>query len=1019
MGDDSTRQTDLALLFSPPGPLSCFRQAHIWACLLISCLQYTCAAQGTAKIEFQRDVVPILGQRCTSCHSGDHPKGQLDLSDKNKLQNGGESGAVVAPGQPAKSLLMQFVDDNTMPPKKPLTDVEKNILREWIRLGAQWDGPPQIDALAFSGDERAGKDWWSWQPLKRPEPPTVRDQQWSRSAIDRFVQSKLDSHELMPAPEAARRLVARRLWYDLLGLPPQPEEVESFVLDQRPDAYERLVDRLLASPLHGEHWARHWLDVAHFGESDGFEYDRLRPNAWPYRDWVIRAFNQDMPFDEFARQQIAGDLLQHSGERDSSDAISATGFIVGGAHDGLKPQVESMRLLMRQDELEDLSALVGQTFLGLTVQCARCHDHKFDPIRQTDYYRFVASLSGVHRGERSIAVSELVQRSESKLARLLDELKQIEGPARASALRDRTASRNNARPVDIAYQWDFRQPASLFEREIKLHGGASLENEGLVLDGTSGYAATGPLEIELADKTLEVWLTLANLQMRGGAAISVQGPDGGQFDAIVYGERQPRHWMAGSNNFQRTQDVGGIVEDSQGQEIHVAITYSLDGTITIFRNGQAYGKSYAASLAKFTAGKSQILFGLRHGTPGPGRMFSGTIHRARVHARCLSSEEVRESFEQAGNFLRDEEITSQLTDVQIRRRESLKADIIHSRDALREQRDKRVFAVTPQSAPTVNVLLRGNPLARGDVVQPGGLTLLESASDKFELASTADEAERRLGFAKWITSTQNPLFARTIVNRVWQYHFGIGLVRTPNDLGFNGGQPSHLELLDWLSTSLIDSHFSLKNLHRQIVNSAAYRQSAALNPQALSIDADNRLLWRRAPFRLSSEMLRDSMLVVAGAMNCVGGGPGYQDFRPFLRGGTQFYERTDPTTPNSHRRTVYRTWARGGTNPLLDVFDCPDPSTLTPTRSYTNTPLQSLALLNNSFSMRMAEQFAERLQRAVGDDQQQAIRLGYAIVYYRSPDPAELKLGWSFIQQHGLVAWCRVLLNSNEFLYVR
>ncbi len=393
-------------------------------------------AQGDGP-DFDKQVAPLIVQRCLDCHSGPKPKGGLDLSHRDKAMEGGDTGPVIVAGKTSDSLLWEYVDQNKMPPKKPLGALEKAVFRAWIAAGARWGSDP-IDPFHFTTDKRAGRDWWALQPVVRPPMPLGVDSNWCRNPIDAFIAAKLQVKGLSPSVAADRAILIRRLSFDLLGLPPTPEEVAAFVRNDSPGAYEELVDRYLDSPRYGVTWARHWLDVVRFGESNGFEHDEFRPNAWPYRDWVVDTLNQDLPYDEFARQQLVGDLLKPG----DPDALAATGFLVAGSYDsvGQTQQSEAMRKVVRQDEMEDVVGTVGQTFLGLTVQCARCHDHKFDPVRQVEYYRLVAALSGVRHGERSLPRPEReLAGAKRELAKARDELAAIEEPVRKQYFAERGA----------------------------------------------------------------------------------------------------------------------------------------------------------------------------------------------------------------------------------------------------------------------------------------------------------------------------------------------------------------------------------------------------------------------------------------------------------------------------------------------------------------------------------------------------------------------------------------------------
>ncbi|HEY7309414.1 MAG TPA: PSD1 and planctomycete cytochrome C domain-containing protein [Gemmataceae bacterium] len=687
--------------------------------------------------EFDKAIAPLLIARCLDCHSGGKPKGGLDLSRRRAALAGGDEGEVIVPGKPDESRLWEYVREDKMPPKKPLTAAEKGLLRSWIASGAAWGTDP-IDPFRATSSKRAGYDWWALQPVVKRKPPIVEDSRWVRNPIDAFILSKLEANKLHPSATADRRTLIRRLSFDLLGLPPAPEEVADFEKDASPAAYEKLVDRYLQSPQFGVRWARHWLDVVRFGESNGFEFDEPRPNAWPYRDWVVNALNRDVPYDEFVRLQLAGDVLHP----DDAEAVTATGFLVAGAYDtvGQTQQSAAMKRVVRQDELEDILGVVGQTFLGLTINCARCHDHKFDPIRQVEYYRLTAALGGVRHGERPL-------------------------PARPST---------------------------------------------------------------------------------------------------------------------------------------------------------------------------------------------------------------------------------------------------------------KVHAVAPRQPEIAHLLRRGNPDQPAEVVAAGGIPALAGPQADFDLPADAPEGERRKRLAAWITHPKNPLFARTIVNRLWHHHFGVGLVDTPNDFGFNGGRPSHPELLDFLAAELAENGWRLKHIHRLIVTSAAYRQASAWNESAARVDAGNRLLWRKSPRRLEAETVRDAALQVAGRLNLRMGGPGFQDVRMVKAAGTAavLYLPVDLAGEELRRRTLYRVWSRGGRNRLLDAFDCPDPSTTAPNRAVTTTPLQALAMLNNAFVLHNARHFSARIERESGRDVEAQVRRAYLLAYGRAPKDDEAKLACQVVRRHGLAVLARAILNSNEFLYV-
>jgi len=787
------------------------RQAYL---LFLIWIAATCGGRPvraeTPDAFFDEQIAPLLGRRCLECHNETDRQGGLDLSHPDAARRGGEGGVAIRPGNLDDSFLWQRVSQDEMPPEDPLPPAEKELLGRWIAEGAKWGRGP-IDLFRFTTDRRAGFDWWALQPLRKDldvalaaslQAPSAAER--AGNPIDVFVLAKLRLIGLRLSPPAERRTLIRRLSFDLLGLPPDAAAVEEFVSNPATDAYERLTDRLLASFHYGERWARHWLDVARFGESQGFERDKLRSNSWRYRDWVIAAFNEDMPYDRFVRWQLAGDVLKP----EDPGAVIATGFLVAGPYDevGHSQQSDAMKAVVRQDELEDIASAVGQTFLGLTINCARCHDHKFDPVRQSEYYQLTAALSGVWHGQREI-------------------------PSAAAP----RSSRHGTRGVETRLRSTEQQIAA------------------------------------------------------------IEGPVRKQFS---------------------TEEISAhLAPEKRG--LH-----------------------------------SQLRFEL-------------------------------------------EQLKSQRT----------------------RYGETSVYAVAPQPPGVTHVLLRGNSAQIGDAVAAGGVAALVGVNADFGLSPDAPDALRRKSLARWITDRHNPLFARVIVNRLWHHHFGVGLVDTPNDFGFNGGRPTHPLLLDWLARELIRSDWSLKTIQRLIITSSVYRQSSQLNQAGLKIDAENRMLWRKTPQRLEAEAIRDAILIVSGELNPIVYGPGFHDFRTFTS-NSQFYEMRDPVGPTFHRRSLYRTWARSGRNPFLDVFDCPDPSAKAPQRAVTITPLQALALQNDSFVLRMANRFAARVRREAGAKVAGQVVRAYQLAYGRQPEAEEVKITTPLVQHHDLAALARVLFNTNEFLYV-
>ncbi len=873
---------------------------------------------------------------------------------------------------------------------------------------------------------RAGPDWWSLQPVKRPRPPVVNDGVWGRNPIDAFVLAALEKQRLRPAAAADRATLVRRATLDLTGLPPTPAEIDAFVNDAAPDAYERLIDRLLASPRYGERWGRHWLDVVRFGESQGFERDKPRDNAWRYRDYVIAAFNADKPYDRFVKEQIAGDILNPA----AAEGAIATGFLVCGPWDevGATQQGAVMRRRAREEELEDMISAVGQTFLGLTLNCARCHNHKFDPIPARDYYRVKAALEGVRPGDRPVPTPEAIKERERRMARLAGwqkELAAIEKAGRDKVLREKGRPSGDDVPSPIA-RWTFQGDGRDVVGNLHgtLHGGAAVVNGRLRLDGKGAYLATEPIARAITEKTLEAWVSLSSLDQRGGGVLSLETKDGQVFDAIAFGEREPRKWIAGSEFFRRTRDLAAPAETAKpGELIHLAATYGADSRIAVYRNGVAYDDAYiptgtGGALRTYAASEARVLIGLRHTGAGNG-FLSGEVAEARLYGRALSAAEVAASFRAGPTGVAPAELLKALTPEQRERRERLIADLARESVALAALPPPALsYAVVPAKPEPTFVLRRGDVESPGEQVTAGGLSAIKSPSADFGLSTDAPEGERRRKLAGWIAHPENPLTARVMVNRLWQYHFGHGIVASPSDFGFNGERPSHPELLDWLADELVRSGWSVKHVQRLIMLSATYRQAARPNAAAAAVDADNRLLWRYPSRRLEAEAVRDAMLSLSGRLNTRMGGPSFRPFTVTVFNST-FYTLTDETTPETRRRTVYRMGVNSAKDPLLETLDCPDPSVKAPRRAVTTTPLQALGLMNSAFVRRQAKGFAERVAREAGDDPTARVVLAYRLVFGRAPTDAEKERAVGHVRENGIESLCWVLLNASEFLYLR
>ncbi len=897
----------------------------------------------------------------------------------------------------------------------------------WMSLPTRWR-IRLVLLVFFIGWARAGEpvanpeSHWSLQPLARPAVPT------GHHPIDAFVYAALKAQGLTANPPASPRELIRRMYFDLIGLPPSPQEVQAFLADTAPDREARWIDRLLASPRYGERWGRHWLDVVRYTESQGFEYDRLRDTAWPYRDYVVRSFNADLPYDRFMQEQVAGDVL----EPVTSDGIIAASLLVSGPWDqaGNSQANATQRAITREEEMEDLVSVVGQTFLGLTVNCARCHDHKFDPIPLADYYRVRAVFDGVRHGDR--AVEGLVEREAREARReaarrRLDEASGIVADVEREAVRKVMASRSEAPPVAGPtpwMHWDFRS-TNRVQWSAGLRAGARWGGQGLELSKPGDFFEAPAIDRDLREKSLETWVALSDLEQGGGASISLEMPGGHSFDAIVFAERQPRKWMVGSEGFARTRDLAGPVEDAPaGAFVHLVAVFTADQRIQLFRNGEPYGESYApgSALPVFSAGKARIVVGRRH-EAGGRPWLTGTVRSVSLHDRALTSGEVAAAFRSGGSTVTQAELAQALDVLPRSRRKAREAALVRVQEARVELERAEtaapvVYAGTRSQPSPARILKRGDVKSPGDVVVPAALGAVRTVPAELGLSPDSPEADRRKAFARWLSDPANPLPARVMVNRVWQFHFGQGFVATPSDLGRSGGAPSHPELLDWLASDFITSGWSLKALHRRILTSEAYRRSAVHQRAAGEVDADNRWLWRMSPRRLEAEAIRDAMLAVSGELNLQYGGP---SFRPFTTSeyGATFYHLFDKGDPEFNRRTVYRMNINSGKEPLLDAFDCPDPSVKTPRRGVTTTPLQALGLMNGTFVQRQADRLAERVRREAGEDPGAAVDRVYALALGREATAAERDRAEAVVRDRGLPSLCWALLNATEFVYVR
>ena len=990
------------------------RRAAILAGVLVPAL-------AVAAPDFVRDVRPIFEAHCIKCHGPEKQKSGYRLDVKAIALNGGDSGTPnIVPGLGATSPLMKFiageVEDMRMPPKgEALAPAEIATLKAWIDSGAAW---PDSASAAVADP----LDWWSLKPLAAVAPPTG-----AKNPVDAFVRAKLTAHGLSPAPAADARTLIRRLYFDLTGLPPTPEQTAAFVADTAPDAYERLVETLLASPRYGERWARHWLDVVHYGDTHGYDKDKLRPNAWPYRDYVVRAFNSGKPYARFLQEQIAGDVLFPG----TADGIEALGFISAGPWDFIGhaevPESKTDGKVARHLDRDDMVANTIGTFSSLTVHCAQCHAHKFDPIPQEDYYSLQAVFSALDRTDREY------YRDDARNARFQDLRRRQRETAAALAALDaplRTqageAYADITRRLELPPQIDPAKPG----QPSPSHGYHSALSP--IPDATKWVQVDLGESIEIGRATLvPAHDTFNDIGAGFGFPVrfKVEASDDPEFRAGVklLWQRYDQTFMTDFPNPGR--DVfntgGGAGDGIIGRYVRVTVT-------KLAPRKDDYMFALAELRVTDRAGKNVALgrpvTALDSVEVAPRWQKSNLTDG--VSPSVLSADEKKE-LERARDALllgfADEPTKSRraalLTEAS-RVADELKAfpkpDLVYAGAVHTGSSNFIGTGPTGGRPRPIHVLARGQVTTPGKPVGPGALSALQFAPARFALPPDAGEGERRAALARWLTDPDNPLTWRSIVNRVWHYHFGRGLVDTPNDFGRNGATPTHPELLDWLAADFRDGGGSLKALHRRIVSSATYRQAVTTNAAAETIDSGNTLLWRQNRRKLEAEALRDAVLAASGKLDLTMGGPGWQDFvierpehSPHFR-----YDLADPEDAKTWRRSIYRFVVRSQTQPWMTSMDCADPSMRVDKRNESLSPLQALAMLNNGFIVTQARHLAARAQAERPADLAAQIARAHALALGRPPDAETGARLVAFAEAEGLPALCRLLLNLNEFTFI-
>jgi cytochrome c553 len=1087
---------------------------------------------------FEKEVRPILVARCVSCHGNAKPKGGLRLTSRENILKGGDSGPSAVAGKPEESLLVdaiRYEDDPKMPPKKKLADREIATLTRWVAAGLPWPEAsaqlvstveaPRTEPVQFTDAQR---QFWSFQPVKEVAPPAVHDASWPRSDIDRFLLAALESRGLKPAPPADKRTLIRRATFDLTGLPPSPEEIDAFLQDDSPSAFAKVVDRLLASPRYGERWGRHWLDIVRYADSRdarGIGGSDDITEAWRYRDWVVKAFNDDLPYDQFIINQIAGDLLPAP----VPDAVNADGLVATGLLTiGEWGTGDADKEKMMTDIVDDQIDVVGRAFLGLTIACARCHDHKFDPILQADYYGLAGIFfsthilpePGVKTGGSPLLRTPIVPKAAiDAVAQHKERVLNLETEIKALAeAHYRTLSQKLVADTSryLLASWDYthlaegqgKRSLTEFAAEHQLHAFALRRwlsvlglDAGRVLSRTErnvggkagvfawkGEADCPNLTLNTTDQdqailtfhlapqsvsvhpgpqsgvavrwtspidgTVQISGRVIDADAAGGDGIAWQlqhrasSPHELAAGQIMNGASQR---LANAENRARLAAVpvraGESIElvilpkaeytcDTTTLELAIATTDGVavwDLTQDLLANPEL-GNPHADRLGN--AEVWQVVDASTPSQPGPEAVWAAWNDAVR---KAAAGQADRSALEAAANELQKSldrarpsgadtspaiELLKALTSpegpywIPGPADERLIAPEAHAILTDRRAELDRLKQNPPPPVPLAlaaqeggvpksehegfgdaRIHIRGNYMQLGDKVPRHFPRIL--AGDE---PPAIPQGSGRLELARWIARPEHPLTARVMVNRLWQYHFGEGLVRTPGNFGKLGEKSTHPELLDWLAKQFVASGWSIKTMHRAIMLSAAYQQASEASPESLRLDSDNRLFSRMNRHRLEAEALRDSLLSVSGRLELSMGGPAYRELE----------------TPRS---TLYLMTIRSDRSSFGPLFDAADSTAMVDRRTISTVAPQALFLLNHPFALEQAKVLAKRVIEWKAEDDKVRIERLYILLYGRPASTEETEIGLKAVTRDGVrsrawEAYCQVLVCANEFLYI-
>ena len=982
---------------------------------------------------FEQKIRPVLSQHCYSCHSADAEQNKklqarLYVDSAEGLLAGGETGPAIVKGKSAESLLIKALayDGLEMPPVGRLPAEVVADFRRWIDAGAidprQGTAPGKPKRVI---DVAAGKNFWSFQRLHPVEPPTIASAPAGTAAtpIDRFLAAKHQEHGLKPAPSAGKETLIRRAYFDLIGLPPTTEQVDAFLADSSPQAFEKVIDGLLQTSAYGERWARHWLDVARFAESGGYEFDGFRPGAYHYRDWVIKALNADMPYDEFVRMQLVGDVLKPGYE-----GVAAVGFLVAGPYPGQITAKTVERI--RYDQLDDMMMTIGGSMLGLTLGCVRCHDHKYDPLPQADYYALAANLARASHG--NVTIDPDPAATERMIAAHAQELENRRAAQRnfaATQLAERLGKwqRDVLPQLNLEPRWQLLDIRSVSSEDTQLN----TADGGIVL--VDGARRKDSDKYVVTARTDQRKITGVRLDALTAASLPRKGPGLGGDGSFALGDFKitAKPLDPASKDPPVTLKLKPIMAafEEQNQPLKLAVD---DNPGTAWRANQDGGKDNAAlfeiegGLAGFDGG-TELTCELKFAGPGLGRFrLAITVEpgvptwAGEVAAQDLG--ELKALLAQYKNNIPESRRTEAAHWFA-----SYDADARGLRQAIEQQaRTKPRPALTDvyttvAGGQDVFLLRRGEVDNKISKAEPGFIQVLSSAPVTKEATTEkpASPAQPRESLARWMTDLDQgagPLLARVIVNRLWQHHLGEGLVSTPNDFGAQGTPPTHPELLEWLASELVRGGWKLKPLHKQIMMSAAYQQSNQTTPENLQRDPENRYRWHHRPRRLEAEAIRDALLAVGGNLDATMYGPSVMD--------------------NGTRRSVYLRVKRSELIPFMTMFDVPEPTQSVGGRISTTVPTQALTLMNSPFVRQQAERLLSRLKVTADMPAEQAfdsaIEQAYRLAFSRRPNDSERGRMRGFIQQQlqltggttpahrnqAMLEFCHVLLCLNEFMYV-